>query len=115
MINDLAAIVGIDAQGRKWHHRRDLIERGQRPFYGPALSLPVVDDDRAPTSRPAMCDGLPYCSTACIAVKRQNLVKWPPRRDGRYLTKDRGFPDANQNLGHSCPSGQGAHEVAAGP
>ena len=47
-------------------------------------------------------------------VKRQNIAKWPPRRHGGYLAKDRGFADADQKLRHSCPSGQGADEVTTG-
>jgi len=30
-------------------------------------------------------------SVTCIAVKRQNIAKWPPRRHGGYLANDRGF------------------------
>ena len=48
-------------------------------------------------------------------MKRQNLAKWPPRRHGGFLAMDRGFADADQNLLHSGPPGQGADEVAAGP
>ncbi len=53
-------------------------------------------------------------SVTCIAVKRQNIAHWPPRRHRRCLVKDRGFADADQKLRHSCPPGQGADEVTAG-
>jgi hypothetical protein len=78
--------------------------------------LPVVDDDQAPTSRPAArrCVMVPHRSTTCIAVKRQNIAKWPPRRHGGDLAKDRGFADADHKLRHRCPSGQATNEVAAG-
>jgi hypothetical protein len=77
----------------------------------------AVDGDQAPTSRPrpAAVWWSPHGSATCIAVKRQNIAKWPPRRHGGYLAKDRGFADADQKLRHSCASGQGGDEVAAGP
>ena len=82
---------------------------------GLALSLPVVDgsDFAAAAGRCVMV--APGRSTTRIAVKRQNIAKWPPRRHGGYLAKHGDFADADQNLLHSCPSGQGADEVAAGP
>src|SRR5271156_7142577 len=53
-------------------------------------------------------------STRCIGVKRQNLAKRPPRRHRGYLAKQGCFANADHNLLHSCPSGQGADQVAAG-
>ena len=41
-----------------------------------------------------------------IAVKRQNIVDWPPRRHGRHLVHDGRFADADQQLRRSRPSGQ---------
>ena len=85
-------------------------------FFRSRPVVPVVDDDQGPTSRPRPggVGWSPHRSTTCIAVKRQNIAKWPPRRHGGLFGKDMGLADADQKLRHSCPSGQGADEVAAG-
>jgi hypothetical protein len=60
------------------------------------------------------CHGRSPSAVTRIAVKRQNIGKWPPRRHGGCLVKDKGFADADQKLRHGRPSGHGADEVAAG-
>jgi hypothetical protein len=75
----------------------------------------TVDGDQAPTSRPrpGAVQRSPNGSATRIGVKHQNIAKWSPRSHGGCLAEGKGFADADQKLRHSCPSGQGADEVAA--
>jgi hypothetical protein len=75
----------------------------------------TVDGDQAPTSRPrpGAVQRSPNGSATRIGVKHQNIAKWSPRSHAGCLAEGKGFADADQKLRHSCPSGQGADEVAA--